>query len=244
VTLELTARHRLGLPRRLRRVKVMEGGCSLTLQAEDIGDIHALREVFADRTYELSPEIERHLGGGSRVIADLGSHIGASVAWFRTRYPKARILGFEPNPHSFRKLASVVAEWPRVEVHRVAIAGASGRRRLSIPAGEQINASLKEASPRAASIEVDCLTLSQACERASVDAIDLLKLDIEGSELDVLRSFPELGRVRVVVGEFHPGLAGDRAALEAALAGFETRWHEQAKGDPLFVAVNASIASA
>jgi hypothetical protein len=43
--------------------------------------------------------------------------------------------------------------------------------------------------------------------------------------------------VRVTIGEFHPSLAGDRADLEAALAGFETHWTEQPKGDPLFVAV-------
>ena len=142
MTLELIARHRLGLRGRLHRIEVQEAGSRLTLQVEDIGDIHVLREVFADRTYELPPEIERHLRGGSPVVADLGSHIGASVAWFRTHYPGARILGFEPNPRSFCKLASVVAEWPSVEVRPVAIAGTSGRRSLSIPGGEQINASL------------------------------------------------------------------------------------------------------
>jgi FkbM family methyltransferase len=243
VTLELTARHRLRLPGRVRRVEVRAHGARLALQVEDIGDIHAVREVFADRTYELPPEASRALTGRCSVIADLGSHVGASVAWFSAQFPRARIVGFEPNPRSFRKLASVAASLPGVEVHPVAIGGSAGRRRLSIPADEQINATLAGGSAGGASVEVDCVTLSEACERAGVEHIDLLKLDIEGSELEVLRAFPDLDRVRVMIGEFHPGLAGARAELEAALAGFDTRWTEQPKGDPLFVAVNARVAA-
>jgi FkbM family methyltransferase len=244
VTLELTARHRLRLPGRLRRIEVRERGARLALLVEDIGDVHAVREVFADRTYELSPAAREALGGECRVIADLGSHIGASVAWFRAQFPAARIIGFEPNPRSYRKLADVAVGWPGVDVHRVAIAGAPGRRRLSIPSDEQINARLAADGANGAGPEVDCLTLAQACDRAGVERIDLLKLDIEGSELEVLRAFPGLDRVRVTIGEFHPGLAGDRADLEAALAGFETKWTEQPKGDPLFVAVNVRAAPA
>lgn len=227
----------------MRRLEVRHNGARLTLQVEDIGDIHAVREVFADRTYELSREVSGALRGRCRVIADLGSHVGASVAWFRAQYPHAHIVGFEPNPHSFRKLSSVAARLPGVDVYAVAIGGSAGRRRLSIPADEQINATLAGGSRAGESVEVDCVTLSEACERAGVEHIDLLKLDIEGSELEVLRAFPELDRVRVMIGEFHPGLAGTRVELEAALAGFDTRWTEQPKGDPLFVAVNTRLAA-
>lgn len=243
MTLELSVRHRLRLPGRVRRVEVREHGARLALLVEDIGDIHAVREVFADRTYELSPAASAALSGRCRVIADLGSHVGASVAWFRATFPSARIVGFEPNPHSYRKLASVAARLPGVEVHPVAIGGAAGSRLLTIPAGEQINATLAGESGEGPSMAVDCVTLSEACQRAGVARIDLLKLDIEGSELEVLRAYPELHRVRVMIGEFHPRLAGARADLEAALAGFDTRWTEQPKGDPLFVAVNTRVAA-
>jgi FkbM family methyltransferase len=216
---------------------VREHGARLVLFVEDMSDIHAVREVFSDRTYELSPAAREALGGRCRVIADLGSHIGASVAWFRTYFPGARIVGFEPNPRSYRKLANMAAGWPGVDVHPVAIAGTAGRRPLSIP-GEQINATIAAEIDGDAHLEVDCVTLAEACDRAGVESIDLLKLDIEGSELEVLRGYPGLERVRVTIGEFHPGVAGDRADLEAALAGFETHWTEQPKGDPLFVAVN------
>ena len=242
VTLELIARHRLHLPSRMRRLEVREHGARLALMVEDIGDIHAVREVFADRTYELSPAARRALGGRCEVIADLGSHIGASVGWFRTHFPRARIVGFEPNPHSYRKLADVAARLPGVDVHPVAITGRAGRRRLSIPAGEDISATLAPERAGGRGVDVDCVTLAQACDRAGVEGIDLLKLDIEGSELDVLRTYPGLDRVRVTIGEFHPGPAGDRDDLEDALSGFETHWTEQVKGDPLFVAVNTRVA--
>jgi FkbM family methyltransferase len=238
VTLELTARHRFRRQGALRRVQVEENGERLTLLVESISDIHAVAEVFVDRTYALPAGASSALGPGARVIVDLGSHIGASVAWFRAHHPEARIVGFEPNPRSYRKLASLASRLPDVEVHEAAVADRSGRRVLSSWPDWHIVASLRD-SRGPESWEVECVTLDEGCTRAGVDRIDLLKLDIEGSELEVLRSFRGLKAVKVVVGEFHPALAGDRAELHQALPGFQLEWIDQEKGDPLFVAVNA-----
>jgi FkbM family methyltransferase len=237
ITLELTARHRLGRGGALRRLEVEENGVRLELLVEDISDIHAVSGVFVERSYALSPRAEGALTGSEGVIVDLGSHIGASVAWFRAHFPDVPIVGFEPNPHSFRKLASVAAGLHGVEVHEAAVAECAGPQVLSSWPDRRIGASLRDRSGPE-SWQVECFTLVEGCTRAGVDKVDLLKLDIEGCEVEVLRSFERLGDVRVVVGEFHESLVGERDQLDAVLPGFALEWTEQSHGDPLFVAVN------
>jgi FkbM family methyltransferase len=243
VTLEHTTRSRLGLEGAIRRLVIAENGRRIVLFVEDISDIHAVGEVFLERTYALPSRAALALEGGCDAVADLGSHIGASVAWLSAHHPEARILAFEPDPRSFRKLAAVAARRPGVEVLEAAVAASPGRRDLSCPPGRHIASSLHGA-PDGEPVEVECVTLDGACGRAGFERVDLLKLDIEGSELEVLRSFQGLNQVRVVMGEFHPELAGAREELEAALAGFRLEWEEQAGGDPLFVAVNSRFGEA
>jgi FkbM family methyltransferase len=238
VTLELTARHRFGLPGVIRRLVILENDRRVVLFVEDISDIHAVDGVFRERNYALPSQASRALEAGCDAVADVGSHIGASVAWLSAHHPEARILAFEPNPRSHRKLAAVAARRPTVEVVEAAVGGSPGRRVLSCPPDRHIASSLHGA-PGGDQVEVECVTLDAACARAGLERIDLLKLDIEGSELEVLRSFQGLHQVRVVMGEFHPGLAGTREQLQAALPGFGIEWEEQPNGDPLFVAVNS-----
>jgi len=238
VTLEHTARSRFGLPGAIRRVVILENGVRVVLFVEDIGDIHAVGGVFREREYALPARAARALEGRCAAIADLGSHIGASVAWLNAHHPEARILGLEPDPRSFRKLAAVAARRPSVEVLEAAVAGSPGRRVLSCPPGRHMASSL-HGVPGGEPVEVECVTLDAACARAGLERIDLLKLDVEGSELEVLSSFQGLNQVRVVIGEFHPGRAGAPDQLQGALPGFRIEWEQQPNGDPLFVAVNS-----
>lgn len=58
-----------------------------------------------------------------RTIVDLGSNIGLSILYFRLRFPRARIIGVEPNPLAFELLRrnvgrcltsrSVMPRWDR-----------------------------------------------------------------------------------------------------------------------------------
>jgi FkbM family methyltransferase len=51
------------------------------------------------------------------------------------------------------------------------------------------------------------VTLEEIMEGLGVDHIDLLKLDCEGSEIDILQNTLSRERIRFVLGEYH-----DRAA--------------------------------
>lgn len=49
-------------------------------------------ELFADACYSFRAQTD------SPLIFDCGSNIGLSILFFKKLYPKARVIGFEPDP--------------------------------------------------------------------------------------------------------------------------------------------------
>jgi FkbM family methyltransferase len=231
-TLYLAIRSRLGRgPGRPLRLRLASGGDSFSAVVNQISDLHAVDEVLLRDQYELPARFR------PRTIVDLGSHIGISVAFFRLRYPEARIFAFEPNPASFGKLEQNVAEFEDVTVHRLAVSGRGGR---SFPhtGASPLLASLKGSGGE--SVEVETATLDEHCQALGIGDIDLLKIDVEGAELEVLSSFDGLEQVGAIVGELHPELIG--APIEQFLAlldEFEVET-EPAGTDLLFRAVRTA----
>jgi FkbM family methyltransferase len=65
-------------------------------------------------------------------ILDCGSHIGLSVAWFKRRSLKARIIAFEPDPQNYRLLQTNVAMngFEGVELLNLAVSSKRGTARF------------------------------------------------------------------------------------------------------------------
>ena len=69
------------------------------VRIRDMADITTTCAVFAEGEYDLPPSLSE-----VKTILDLGSNIGVSVAYFRLRYPVARIYAVEADPATFKRL--------------------------------------------------------------------------------------------------------------------------------------------
>lgn len=143
------------------------------------------------------------------VILDCGSHIGLSVAWFKQRFPQARIIAFEPDPESFQLLRTNVAVngFEGVELLNVAVASERGTAlfygEFGVAAPMASAHSLRRdwGTQRSdQSIQVSTVSLADYI----AGPVDYLKVDIEGAELDVMTSIQtRLPLVAAVGLEFH-----------------------------------------
>jgi FkbM family methyltransferase len=178
----------------MKQVELVTGE-KLILRPPPTTDLGNAMEVFLFDTY--SPP--RPLGRLEHIV-DLGANVGYSVLYFAKRFPKAAISAFEPHPAHLQQLAANIAAnhlEGRVTVHPFA----AGCRDETLFLTDEYTQSKLVRTRQARSLEVRVTDwLRFAMERN----IDLLKMDIEGSECDLLldERFERL-RVKQLVLEWH-----------------------------------------
>lgn len=173
-------------------------------------DMLTLNEVFCRRDYELA--------GPSRVVVDVGSNIGLSALYFLTRRSRPFCYLYEPDPRNVARLRENLSAYEDCwELAEAAVGAREGRVRFSTePTGRY--GCVGDAGGDA--IDVDCLAINDVLERALTrcGAIDLVKIDTEGLELETVRAMdPSLLRhVRTIAieaepdGPLHPALFAQR----------------------------------
>ena len=220
VTVRLGARRILRRPgTRWRTVRLRVADTEPEVVVSDYGELQVMRDILLDEDYAL-PDMP-----APKLILDVGANIGLAALYFRAQYPDAEIVTIEPDPDTFAKLEQNVGGDARIRAVNAAAAGERGEVLLFRPSGYSIASSLKRSgSDGDVYARVRAETLDGLCDELGVSHIDLVKLDVEGAELEALRGFSRLEGVRVLIGEAHPELLGDDLdAFFGLLGGFEVR---------------------
>jgi FkbM family methyltransferase len=175
-------------------------------------DIYTVAEIFRERQYALARPL-----GPAPVIIDAGANIGVASAWFVLRHPDARVLAVEPVAENFAWLQRNFGGDPGVELVHAALGARSGRAMMAL-AGNSAEHTLVSGGGEGGDEAVDTRRLDELLAERGIDQVDLLKLDVEGSELDVLLGLGDrLASVRAIVAEVHERLV-DVAAFYRLLA--------------------------
>jgi FkbM family methyltransferase len=153
-------------------------------------------------------------------IVDGGSNIGMSVLFFKALYPEARVLAFEPaEPAHVLLVRNVEANGLRdIEVHRAALGREDGEVLFYVDRDDPATFRMSTRAGRlpGTASPVPQRRLSQHLG----EEVDLLKLDVEGSEDDVLAELVDsnaFSRIRQLVVEYHHQLDPGRDFLGAFL---------------------------
>lgn len=179
------------------------------------GDVVVLGEVFNRHYYE-PPAALADLLAEVGTVVDLGANIGMFGAFASSRWPKAQIVAFEPDPGNasiHERLIAANDLSDRWQLVRAAAGNHDGY--ISFVAGLNATSHAANASSGEPTVEVPIV---DALPR--IQGVDLLKMDIEGGEWSILtdQRFRE-APPQVVVLEYHQHLCpGTDACAEAESA--------------------------
>lgn len=139
------------------------------------------------------------------VILEAGAFRGEETLRMAKQWPEARVIALEPNPESFNLLQKKVQETSNVEAHNLALTTYNGIATLNVCRGMKGEESAFEYASsmlpltkemevycKGPQIIVPCSTLEDFCDEKQIDHIDLLRLELEGLELQVLQSSPQI----------------------------------------------------
>ena len=182
----------------------------IALAGYDLGYVDLLtlcpqwHDVFVRKTLDVTLPAE------APVIFDCGANVGIASLYFKRRYPRARIHAFEADD----RIAAVLADnlqrngAPDVEVTRAAVwtyTGTVAFRAEGADSGaiDSVAAATLPGLPH----QVPCVRLR---DLIAGEAIDLIKLDVEGAEGPLLRDcagvLHNVGAMAIEVHEFDPAV--------------------------------------
>ncbi len=134
-----------------------------------------------------------------QIILDVGAHIGQTCERYHTLFPGAHIYSFEPFRQTFEQLKANVSKFPNATPVAYAIAKTEGIREFYSNGASYTNSLLAAREEAALWVEpfeqiknvgkthVSTTTLDIFCREYNIEHIDILKLDIQGGELEAFQ---------------------------------------------------------
>jgi FkbM family methyltransferase len=190
---------------------------------------HRADPNFARGTYErpLQSFIAEHLAEGD-VFYDIGANIGFfSLIAARRVGPAGRVYAFEPVPENAAAISrsARLNGFDAVDVFNVAVGSNNGRTELLLARhiGGATLASVGPPPDLRGTIEVEIVTIDTLIAQRGLRAPTLVKVDVEGAELEALTGMAETIRTHRPTVLYEVDDA-NRAGLQRKAAGLAAFW--------------------
>lgn len=161
------------------------------------------RNEFDDIQY-----LFRLIGKDPMVIFDVGANIGFVTFQFRKRFKTSKIFCFEPNPDVFLKLNNAYASDNEITKENIGIGYEAGTLNFYKNNNSGTSSFLKpnefhnkNMARRYTEMNIPITSIAEYTSQHAIDKIDILKLDIEGFEIEALKgaeSLLVLSKIKVI----------------------------------------------
>ncbi len=161
--------------------------------ADSLSFIWQVKEIFVDEAYRFKAS------SAQPVIYDCGANVGTSCLYFKSLYPQATIKAFEADKQIAEVLKANLKTNDLTDVEVTAKAVWIDDQGIEITTDGADGASIHGTKEK---IPIPSIRLKNLLAEEPV--IDMLKIDIEGAEVEVIQDCAEvLGKVQNLFVEYH-----------------------------------------
>jgi FkbM family methyltransferase len=140
--------------------------------------IRGYKRIFLEHCYDFP------CAKGNPTIIDCGASIGLGVRYWKTKYPEAKILAFEPDPHLFELLKK---NCEGLAPEQICLRNEAVWNEKGTMEFKPSQLETRQLDRFAENLECTKITVSTVSLNDFLDSeIDFLKIDIEGAEVEVL----------------------------------------------------------
>jgi FkbM family methyltransferase len=182
----------------LKRTNVSIPGLAYPVHLrEHTSDVKVFHEVFLFQSYLLDID-------APATILDGGANIGLGSLYFASLYHNALIIAVEPDEGKFSMLKKNTANYPNIRVVKTALWPTSSFLKIQDAKSSEWAFQVVETNANDSGV-FSGTSIAQIMSEFGLSKLDLLKLDIEGSEYDLFKSGYEtwIDKVQHIVVEVH-----------------------------------------
>ncbi|MBU6261709.1 MAG: FkbM family methyltransferase [Bacteroidetes bacterium] len=161
-------------------------------------DNYTFKQVFLEDQYNFNIPFT------PATIIDGGANIGLASVYFAHRYPSATIVAVEPSQENFKVVEKNIAGFSKVTAKLGGIWN-ENKHLAIVNAKDNDNAFMVEEVDAATPGSIPAYSIGSIMQEMNWSSIDLLKLDIEGSEKEVFEKNYEcwLPHTKMIIIEVH-----------------------------------------
>jgi FkbM family methyltransferase len=158
-------------------------------------------QVFIDRQYQYPIHFE------PKTIIDAGANIGLSALYFAHRFPLANVVALEPDKNNFDVAVQNTKACNRIKVLNKGIWDKNTFLEI-IDSTVTNDAFMVKESALATTTSIEATDIDSIVEQEGWTSIDILKIDIEGSEKELFASNYEkwLPMTKMIFVELHDNM--------------------------------------
>ena len=160
-----------------------------------VSDVFMFEQIFVDNQYNIEINFQ------PKAIIDLGANVGFASVYFANRFPDAKIIALEPDSSNYSTALKNLEPYKNVSLIKGAVWDKSekinlvdighGEAAYMVKSGEGENA-------------IKAYTIPELMEILKVNEVDILKIDIEGSEKEIFESSDSwINKAKIIIVETH-----------------------------------------
>ncbi len=155
-------------------------------------------QVFIDQQYNIPISFE------PKTILDLGANTGLSALYFSQKYPQANIVALEPDKENFEIALQNTKDYSRIKMLQKGIWDKNTFLEI-IDSNVTNDAFMVMETGNNTSTSIEAINIETLMEEQGWPYIDILKIDVEGSEKEVFSGNFEkwLPKTKVIFVEVH-----------------------------------------
>lgn len=195
-------------------------------------DFELFFDIFVKEGYKINPPKT------PKTIIDLGANIGLATVFFKQQFPDSKIISVEPEMSNYELLVANTKDYEGITCLNKAIWKNETNIEIVDNGYGKWGFMVKETKEKT-SKSFESISINKIIEDYSIDKIDILKIDIEGSEKELFEfNFEKwLSITDLLIIELHDHMrAGASKSFFNAISSFD--YKIEIKGENIFCRLN------
>jgi FkbM family methyltransferase len=157
---------------------------------------YEVRKVSTEVGVEPFRDLQRLAGPGPLVIIDAGANVGQSVLNFHQAFRRPTIHAFEPGTETFAQMQRRTSGLPNLHLNNCALGSQAGVMQFVTNSQSEMSSLLEPSVACWGTVQerrdIAVRTLDEYCVENDIRAIDILKSDTQGFDLEVIKGAGDL----------------------------------------------------